>query len=100
VCRRRSPAGAADPGTVRQARRGFLPVADRHHDLWREAIALAGRQGRHNKDLAASFNHTQYNGVNSTARFDATGNQINGQFGWMTGARPPRRMEASIRLRF
>jgi len=51
-------------------------------------------------DCYNAFNHTQYNGVNSTARFDANGNQINGQFGWMTGARPPRRMEASIRLRF
>ncbi len=51
-------------------------------------------------DSYNAFNHTQFSSVNSSARFDGNGNQINGQFGWMTGARPPRRMEASLRISF
>jgi hypothetical protein len=46
------------------------------------------------------FNHTQFSSVNNTARFDASGNQINGQFGQATGARNPRIMQGSLRFRF
>ncbi len=46
------------------------------------------------------FNHTQYSGVDSNARFDASGDQINGNFGWVTSARDPRVMQVSIRFEF
>ncbi len=46
------------------------------------------------------FNHTQYNGVDSNARFDASGAQINGNFGRVTSARQPRVMQVSIRFEF
>ena len=46
------------------------------------------------------FNHTQYNGVDSGARFDAAGTQINGNFGRVTSARGPRVMQASLRFEF
>jgi hypothetical protein len=46
------------------------------------------------------FNHTQFSSVNSTARFDASGSQINQQFGQATAARAPRRMQGSLRFRF
>ena len=46
------------------------------------------------------FNHTQYNGVDSSARFDASGAQINGNFGRITSARGPRVMQASLRFEF
>ena len=46
------------------------------------------------------LNHTQFAGVDSSARFDAAGNQINGLFGQATSARTPRIMQVSLRFRF
>ena len=46
------------------------------------------------------FNHTQYSGVDSGARFDGSGAQINGNFGRVTSARSPRVMQASLRFEF
>ena len=45
-------------------------------------------------------NHTQFSGVDDTARFDPAGNQVNGRFGQATSARTARIMQASLRLRF
>ena len=47
-----------------------------------------------------AFNHTQYAGVNTSARFDATGAQVNGQFGQITSARTARIIQLSLNLRF
>jgi len=47
-----------------------------------------------------AFNHTQFSGMNTTARFDATGAQVNANFGAFTGARDPRRIQLSLRLMF
>jgi hypothetical protein len=48
-----------------------------------------------------AFNHTQFSGVDNTARFDSTtGAQVNGLFGTATSARPGRVMQASLRFRF
>ena len=46
------------------------------------------------------FNHTQFDGVDSTARFDAQGNQINNRFGQVISARAPREVQFSLRLQF
>ena len=46
------------------------------------------------------FNHTQFSGVAATARFEASGVQINQELGQITSARPPRRMQASLRFSF
>jgi len=51
-------------------------------------------------DSYNAFNHTQFNSVNSTAQFDANGNQINAALGTINGARAARRSQASIRLVF
>jgi hypothetical protein len=51
-------------------------------------------------DATNAFNHTQFNGVDSTARFDASGNQISQTFGRINGARAPRRMQAALRFIF
>jgi hypothetical protein len=47
-----------------------------------------------------AFNHTQFSAVNTTARFDAAGAQVNGQFGNFTAARTPRNGQASLRVTF
>jgi hypothetical protein len=45
-------------------------------------------------------NHTQFSGMNTTARFDATGKQIDTTFGQANGSRPARMMQGSLRLSF
>lgn len=51
-------------------------------------------------EMYNAFNHTQYNAVDTTARFEANGAQVNARFGEVTGTRAPRRMQASLRFRF
>jgi hypothetical protein len=46
------------------------------------------------------FNHTQFNNVDNGARFDAQGNQIDSQFGRVTGAANARELQFSLRLSF
>jgi len=47
-----------------------------------------------------AFNHTQYSGLNTTARFDPQGNQTNALFGQVTSTRSPRVMQGSLRFTF
>jgi hypothetical protein len=46
------------------------------------------------------FNHTQYAGLDTTARFNPGGQQINATFGQVTSSRPPRQMQGSLRFQF
>lgn len=47
-----------------------------------------------------TFNHTQFSSVDTGARFNQSGEQINPRFGQYTGARPPRRVQLALRLNF
>jgi hypothetical protein len=48
-----------------------------------------------------AFNHTQYSGINTSARFDLnTGAQTNALFGQVTSTRTPRVMQGSLRFTF
>ena len=47
-----------------------------------------------------AFNHTQFSGVDSSARFDATGKQVDPNFGSYTSARTERRIQLSLRFMF
>jgi hypothetical protein len=47
-----------------------------------------------------AFNHTQYSGLNTTARFDPSGLQTNTLFGQVTSTRSPRVMQGSLRFTF
>lgn len=51
-------------------------------------------------EMYNAFNHTQFDAVDNTARFDAQGRQVNTRFGEIIGARAPRRMQASLRFSF
>ena len=51
-------------------------------------------------ELYNLFNHTQWSGVDNNARFDAAGNQVNGQFGQVTAARASRQMQFALRFEF
>jgi len=47
-----------------------------------------------------AFNHTQFSALDTTARFDATGKQVNARFGEFTAARNPRQIQLSLRMYF
>lgn len=47
-----------------------------------------------------TFNHTQFNAINSTAQFNTLGQQVNGAFLTPTGARPPRYVQVAMRVTF
>jgi hypothetical protein len=47
-----------------------------------------------------AFNHTQFSGLDTTARFDQQGRQTSGTFGSFTAARNPRRVQLALRLFF
>ena len=51
-------------------------------------------------EMYNAFNHTQFSSVDTGARFDANGNQVNGSFGQFTASRSPRVMQFSLRLTF
>jgi hypothetical protein len=51
-------------------------------------------------ELYNAFNHTQFLGVNTGARFDSTGKQVNGRFGEYSTARDARRIQLGLKFYF
>ncbi|MCC6856969.1 MAG: TonB-dependent receptor [Bryobacterales bacterium] len=51
-------------------------------------------------EMYNAFNHTQFQSVDTTARFDPQGNQVNTRFGQVIAARAARVIQASLRLAF
>lgn len=47
-----------------------------------------------------SFNHTQFSGMDTTARFDAAGAQTNARFGQYTSARSERKAQLGLKFNF
>ncbi|HWB85274.1 MAG TPA: carboxypeptidase-like regulatory domain-containing protein [Bryobacteraceae bacterium] len=47
-----------------------------------------------------AFNHPQFVGVDTTARFDTTGKQINSDFGAYTSAQNPRKVQLGLKFAF
>ena len=47
-----------------------------------------------------AFNHTQFSAWDTTARFDARGDQVNTRFGEATAARSPRQLQMAVRFLF
>jgi hypothetical protein len=73
--------------------------------LWDLSVAktLIGRPDRglqFRAEFYNAFNLVAYTGVNTAARFDAQGNQINGAFGQVSSAADPRIIQLSLRAVF
>jgi hypothetical protein len=47
-----------------------------------------------------AFNHTQFSGIDTTARFDVAGNQVNSRLGQVTAARSARVIQFALTFRF
>ena len=55
---------------------------------------------RFRSDGVFADNHTQFQSVDGTARFDPAGQQVNGQFGQVTITRAPRVVQLSLQFQF
>ncbi len=51
-------------------------------------------------EMYNAFNHTQFDALDTTARFDPAGNQVNARLGEFTSSRSPRRMQMGLRFVF
>jgi len=51
-------------------------------------------------EMYNAFNHTQFSAVDTTARFDPLGAQVNTQFGQLTNTAAPRTMQLALRFLF
>jgi hypothetical protein len=67
-------------------------------------FGLGGASGRRKLQVRIEaynvLNHTQFDNIDRTARFDAQGNQVNAAFGMPTTSRQPRIIQGSLRLSF
>jgi hypothetical protein len=59
-----------------------------------------GKQFQFRWEMYNAFNHTQYDGVDNSARFNTAGEQVDGNFGKVTSTRLERRMQMSLRFEF
>ena len=51
-------------------------------------------------DFYNAFNHTQFSAIDTAARFDPAGNQVNGRFGQVIATRPARIIQFALRFTF
>jgi hypothetical protein len=51
-------------------------------------------------EMYNAFNHTQFSSLDTTARFDPAGNQVNARFGEFTGVYNPRQIQLALRFYF
>ncbi len=51
-------------------------------------------------EMYNAFNHTQFDSVDTSARFDAAGKLVNTRFGQITGSRNPRTQQLALRFSF
>ncbi len=93
----RGDIGNAPKDAVRgPGRSNFDMTLFRNFNLGSERKVLTFRSEVYNV-----FNHTQFNSIDLTARFDpATGRQVNTTFGQALGAWSARQMQFSLRLKF
>jgi hypothetical protein len=59
-----------------------------------------GRRLQFRLETYNALNHTQFTSVDSNARFDSSGRQVNQQFGQYTAAAPARRVVLGLKLYF
>jgi Carboxypeptidase regulatory-like domain len=64
------------------------------------ALGNEARQLQFRLEAYNAFNHTQFSGVDTGARFDSNGNQVNQDFGFYTSALPARILQLGFRFSF
>jgi hypothetical protein len=93
----RGDAGNAAKDLVR------LPGINNWDFTFLKKIPLGSNERRHFQirwELYNAFNHSQFLGVDTAARFDPAGAQVNARFGQVISARLPRIMQLALQLYF
>lgn len=78
----------------------FLPVASREPSLAKTFSLHENWHAEFRADALNVFNHTQWNGVQTTYPYATVGNYGNVPFGQATGAREARIMQVALKLAF
>ncbi len=98
------PTGAGDFGRGNAAKDLFRLPGTNNWDISLFKNFNLAREGKvrmqYRLELYNAFNHTQFTGVDTTARFDANNNQVNALFGSYTTAANSRRIVMGLKLNF
>jgi hypothetical protein len=98
------PTAAGDFGRGNAAKDLFRLPGTNNWDISLFKNFNLAREGRvrmqYRLEMYNAFNHTQFTGVDTTARFDANNNQVNALFGSYTAAANARRIVMGLKLNF
>ena len=95
------PSGRGDIGNNCNNAKFTMPGFNNHDwSIFKSFPIREGKAFQLRWEFYNTFNHTQYMTVNTTATFNATGQQTNASFGKVTDARTERRMQGSLRFTF
>jgi hypothetical protein len=98
------PTAAGDFGRGNAAKDLFRLPGTNNWDISLFKNFNLAREGRvrmqYRLEMYNAFNHTQFTGVDTTARFDANNNQVNALFGSYTSAANARRIVMGLKVNF
>ena len=69
-------------------------------EMSQECVPSESRIIQFRSEFYNMFNHTQFSAVDSTARFDPAGSQVNTRLGQVTGARSARVIQFALSFKF
>ncbi len=69
-------------------------------EMSQECVSSESRIIQFRSEFYNMFNHTQFSAVDSTARFDAAGSQVNTRLGQVTGTRSARVIQFALSFKF
>jgi hypothetical protein len=90
-------------GTVGNAAKTFLRGPGRNNwdiAVFKDFPVRESMRFQYRLEMNNAFNHAQFNGMDTTARFDAQGNQVNTRLAEFTSALSPRVMQMALRFQF
>ena len=68
--------------------------------VFKNVVVREPVQVQYRLEIYNAFNHTQFGGWDTAARFDASGNQVNARLGEATSARSPRQIQMGLKIIF
>jgi hypothetical protein len=95
------PSGRGDIGNNCYNAKVQLPGFNNHDlSIFKDFPMHASQKMQLRWEIYNLFNHPQWDAVDTSAQFDAAGNQTDVNFGKVTSARTERRMQISLRYSF
>lgn len=95
------PAARGDVGNNCNQAKVLLPGFHNHDlSIFKDFRAGGNRKFQLRWEIYNVFNHPQWSTVDTTAQFNAAGQQTDPAFGTVTGVRTERRMQVSVRFQF